>query len=341
MRRALVALLGVAVVALAGCGTTTVVRERDLEVRGSIDPTRVPRDPAPESGHDVRIAVVTHGQASSAFWAIVRNGIDAAARQVKVSVTYRSPDSFSVRAMRRLIDEAAAAHPDGLVVSLPSPALSGAIKRAERAGIPVVTINSGYDLFRRLGAVAHVGQPEGRAGYEAGRRLVAAGVHHAVCLNLEAGNEALDRRCDGFARALRQAGATSRTLRVNFDDQSASVQLLSDVIAARRIDGALALSSSGAEAMLEALRVRHRLHGFRLGTFDMSPGVLEAVRSGQILFAIDQQPYLQGYLPIVLLAERHRHGLFPAEGELVPTGPHFVTRATAGQAESLSARGIR
>jgi simple sugar transport system substrate-binding protein len=79
----------------------------------------------------------------------------------------------------------------------------------------------------------------------------------------------------------------------------------------------------------------------KLATFDLSPDVLTAVRDGKLLFAVDQQPYLQGYLPIALLAERARHLLMPARGELIPTGPQFVTRANAARVLALSRRGFR
>lgn len=347
MRRAATVLLAVCLAAagFAGCGGTTTVREPDLVIDGDAASRPAPaprqREGEAEGADEVRIAVVTHGQASSAFWAIVRNGMQTAARQVDATVTYRSPDVFSVERMSELIDAAAASRPDGLVVSLPDPAVRPAIRRAVAAGIPVVSINSGYDQFDRFGAMAHVGQDEARAGFEAGRRLAAAGVEHAVCLNLEKGNAALDTRCASFARALRARGATSRSVEVNLDDPAATRRLLTGVFRSERIDGALALSSSGAEAALDALRAVRRLGDVRIGTFDMSPVVLRAVRAGDVLFAIDQQPWLQGYLPVVYLTERARYGVFPSEGDVVRTGPHFVTEAEAAQAEALSRRGIR
>ena len=79
----------------------------------------------------------------------------------------------------------------------------------------------------------------------------------------------------------------------------------------------------------------------KVATFDLGPDVLRAVRAHQLLFAVDQQAYLQGYLPIVLLTERARYGLFPAQGDVLPTGPNFVTAATAGKAIELSKRSIR
>ena len=188
--------------ALAGCGETTVRQEPSITVTGGDEQ----RDEAPgiPAGEDApRIAVVTHGQASSPFWAIVRTGVEAAERQMNVQVDYEAPDVYSLSRMIELVDEAVASKPDGLVVSFPEPGLAPAIRRAVRAGIPVITINSGSDAFRSLGVLAHVGQPEGRAGLAAGRRLARAGVRRALCVNQQVGNVGLDARCDGLARHAR------------------------------------------------------------------------------------------------------------------------------------------
>jgi simple sugar transport system substrate-binding protein len=338
VRRAL--LLCVAAALLGGCGTAAEVREPDLVSDAPAASVR----PAPKRTTDsegVRIAIVTHGQASSDFWAIVKNGSDAAARQMGVTVTYRSPDVYSVPRMRQFIDEAVATLPDGLVVSIPTPALGGAIKRAIRAGIPVVSINSGSDVFRRLGVLAHVGQEEEPAGEAAGRRMAAAGVRHALCVNHEPGNAGPDARCRGFTRAIRAAGGTSKVVPVEVRDTALAQRQLAAALSDGAVDGVLTLGSDSAAAMVEALRSNPRAGRIMFGTFDLSPEVLRSVLEGRIAFAVDQQAYLQGYLPVVLLAQLARYGLFAAQGEVLPTGPHFVTRATAAQAIRLSQRGIR
>jgi simple sugar transport system substrate-binding protein len=331
VRLAAAILLAAALV--AGCGSSSAVREPDLVLRG---PSETPQAPRPQADGRIQIWVVTHGQASSKFWTIVRNGIDAGARAADVDVTYRAPDIFDVSTMSRLIDEAVAARPDGLVVSLPDPALAPAIRRAIKARIPVVSINSGSDISRRVGALAHVGQPEERAGYEAGKRLVAAGAKDALCVNQEPGNEGLDRRCAGFARALRQVGGTSRIVPVDDKDLEGTRRKLIQEAGQPGIDAMLLLNNAVAE--VAATSVPRRVV---LGTFDFSPGVLAAVKTGRLEFAVDQQPYLQGFMPIVLLAERARHGLFPAQGQVIPTGPSFITAKNATQVERLSAVGIR
>jgi simple sugar transport system substrate-binding protein len=315
--------------ALAGCGSKAVVSEPGVVVAGGTAPSARPAGA-------IRIAVVTHGQASSPFWATVRNGVQAAARQLDVLVDYRAPDVYSVQRMNALIDQAVASRPDGLVVSIPEPGVAPAIRRAVRAGIPVVSINSGSDVYKRLGVLAHVGQPEERAGLQAGQRLAAEGVRRALCVNQQVGNTGLDARCRGLARAMRRAGGTARVLAV--DDQSAATsRRIARAVAAERIDGVLAMNAtSGLEAAkgLRGARVK-------LGVFDLGADVLAAVRAGRIAFAVDQQPYLQGYWPIAMLAQRARYGLFPDQGEVVATGPHFVTRADAAKAIELSRRSIR
>jgi simple sugar transport system substrate-binding protein len=133
-------------------------------------------------------------------------------------------------------------------------------------------------------------------------------------LNLEKGNASLDLRCSEFALALRRHGATSRDLAINLDDAATTERLLTAVFRSNAVDGALALWSAGAEAALAALRNVRRVGKVKLWTFDLSPRVLAAVRAGELLFTIDQQPYLQGYLPIVFLSQLARHGLMRPRG---------------------------
>jgi simple sugar transport system substrate-binding protein len=330
MKRALVILALV----LAGCGSNVTVHEPGVQVSGSPEAAPTPGAPVPDGA--VRIAVVTHGPASSKFWAIIRNGVDAAARRLDVLVDYRSPDVFSVQRMSALIDQAVATKPDGLVVSIPSAGLAPAIERAVAAGIPVISINSGSDDFRKFGVLAHVGQVESRAGLEAGRRLAAAGVRNALCLNQERDNVGTSARCAGLAKAMREAGGRARTVPIEDDDPDLP-QIIARVVAADHADGVLATNAVGGLAAAEGLAGAN----VKVGTFDLGPDVIKAVQAGRIGFAVDQQPYLQGYLPIEMLALRARYGILPAQRDVVATGPNFVTRGNAAQALALSERLIR
>jgi simple sugar transport system substrate-binding protein len=328
-----------AALVLTACGSTTVVHEPAIDVPDAPHAASPEARPPVTEGGGVRIAVVTHGQASSPFWAIVRNGVEAAARQMDAVVNYRAPDVYSLRRMEEHIDLAVASRPDGLVVSLPETGLAPAIRRAVRAGVPVVTINSGSNVALKLGVLAHVGQPEDRAGLEAGRRLAQAGARRVLCVNQEIHNQGLDDRCAGLARAMRAAGGTSRVIRVD-DMDSATPRRIAAVLRSERIDGALALNATTGLQVLQAAQ-RAGKRKLPIGAFDLAPDVLQAVKAGDILFAVDQQAYLQGYLPVVLLTERARYGLFPAQGDVLPTGPNFVTRDDVDRVIELSRRSIR
>jgi simple sugar transport system substrate-binding protein len=334
-------LLALLALSVAGCGKVTDVREPDVFAGEGIKPAPQLDQRAPRGEGSVRIAVVSHGQASSTFWSTVRNGVNAAASAMKVSVTYKAPDAFSVQRMRELIDEAVDSKPDGLVVSIPDPAIGPAIRRAVRSGIPVVSMNSGSDLWRRFGVLAHVGQPEEPAGRGAGERLAAAGARNAICINQEVGNKALDVRCAAFAKAMRRHGGRSKVLALNVENRNEAAPQLAAAIEKRKADGVLALNAGGAQAALDAKKLGGRATRVKIGSFDLQPEVLEAIKDGRILFAVDQQAYLQGYMPIVMLTQQARYGLFPSRGEVVATGPNFVTRETAPQALELSGRGIR
>ena len=325
--------------ALAGCGGTTVREEPSITISGG-EPRRDQAPGVPASEDAPRIAVVTHGQASSPFWATVRTGVEAAERQMNVQVDYEAPDVYSLARMIELIDEAVASKPDGLVVSFPEPGLGPAIRRAVKAGIPVITINSGSDAFRSLGVLAHVGQPEGRAGLAAGKRLVRAGARKVLCVNQQVGNVGLDARCAGLARAVRSAGGSARVLGI--DDQSPDTpRAIARAVTAGSIDGILATNATGGLLSIDALGKIRRHGRVEVAAFDLGPDTLRAVEAGKLLFAIDQQPYLQGYLPVVLLANRARYGLLPSQGDVLATGANFVTKSSAAKALRLSERSIR
>lgn len=324
-----------AAVVLAACGEETTVQEDPIVVTSSTTDSGGGSAARPQG--TVRIAVVTHGEASSTFWAIVRNGAETARRQMDVVVSYRAPDSYSLDRMIRLVDQAVADKPDGLVVSLPEPGLAPAVRRAVKAGIPVVSINSGSELASSLGVISHIGQPEDRAGLAAGQRLAQDGARRVLCVNQQVGNVGLDARCRGLGQAMRRVGGRSFVVPID-DKDPASARRIARAAADRDADAILALNSVGGTLSVEAVRGRQDV---AVATFDLGPDVLEAVRRGDLDFAVDQQAYLQGYLPVVLLTQYARYGLFPAQGEVLPTGPNFVTRENAAKTLELSRRSIR
>jgi simple sugar transport system substrate-binding protein len=306
--------------------------------------TEAARIPTPVSPRDLRIVVITHGEASDPFWVPVRNGLEQAARDVGVDVSYRAPDVYNPGRMRLLVEAAVAERPDGLVVTLPDPrTLAPALKKAERAGIPVVAINSGADVYRRLGALLFVGQPAYATGLAVGRRMAAAGVRTALCVVHQAAVVSLQQRCRGFAAGLASAGGRSIVVEIELQQQQEAVGRLVGWLAGAStpIDGLLAVGPAAATPSLAALRAAQAFDKVMMATFDLAPDIVRALRLGQIDFAIDQQPYLQGYLPIVFLAQRARYGLMPAVGTTIETGPEFVTAREAARVSRLIDAGLR
>ncbi len=297
---------------------------------------------AQDEGRPYRIAVVTHGQASDPFWSVVKNGVDRAAADLGVTVEYQAPSTFDMVAMSQLIDGVVASEPDGLVVSIPDPdALGPSVQAAIAAGIPVISINSGSDVAEEFGVLAHIGQTEYEAGYGGGQRLAAAGATKAYCVNHEVGNLGLDQRCQGFADAMAEAGGTVDILEVDLADPTGSANRISAALTAdETYDALLTLGPGSALPALQALEEEGLLGTVLLATFDLSPEVLEAIRDGNMLFAIDQQQYLQGYLPIVYLT-LYLENLNTPGNILIPTGPGFVTQETAEQVIEFAARGTR
>ncbi|HEX5079536.1 MAG TPA: sugar ABC transporter substrate-binding protein [Geminicoccaceae bacterium] len=289
------------------------------------------------AAQDMRFVVVSHGQASDPFWSVVKNGVDQAAKDLGVTVEYRAPDTFNMVQMAQIIDAAVASQPDGLVVSIPdADALGDSIRNAVASGIPVVSMNSGSDVREALGVAVHVGQTEYEAGLGGGKKMKEAGVTKAICVNQEVGNVALDLRCEGFTDGLE---GSVEVLSVSMDPTEIGNAVKAYLTANADTNGVLTLGPSAAEPTMAALEEIEMLDKVKFGTFDLSPAVLEAIDQGRMMFAIDQQQFLQGYLPIQLLKLNKLYGVMPAG--TVMTGPGFVTQENAAQVIELSAQGIR
>ena len=334
--RKVLSLIAGAVIVVAACNATPGASGGATAGKGP--------DGALVARNTIKIEVVTHGQAIDGFWGVVRNGVKAGASDMGVEVTYNAPAAESdMPAMSALIDAAVAKKPNGLVVSIPNPdALSPAIKKAVDAGIPVVSMNSGSDVFKDLGIIAHVGQTELQAGIGAGERFKAAGVKNGVCFNQEVGNQALTLRCNGFFQGLGLAEGAGKVLTGNISNPGdMQAKMAAALQADPTIDGILTLGPSVAEPALAAIAAAGR--AVHLATFDLSPAVLTAVKDGKMDFAIDQQQFIQGYLPIVILTNFvETRNLPTGDGTgLVMTGPGFVTKDNAADVIALAAKGLR
>jgi len=286
---------------------------------------------------DERIILITHGQAADPFWNIVRRGAEDAADQLGVKVDYRAPETFDMIRMAELISSATNQRPAGIIVSIPdASALSGPIRNATRAGIPLCSINSGEEVAARLGAIAHVGQNEFEAGKRLGERLRQEGARKPLCVNHEVGNTALDARCKGVQDGF---GSSVAVLPTSTDPQEVLSKISAALAADSKVDALVALNAVlVGEPAVEASRVAGRR--IKVASFDLSPGFLNAVASGEAAFAVEQQPYLQGYLSTIVLANYARYGIVPAN-RLIESGPSFVTRANARKVLALSRQAIR
>jgi len=292
----------------------------------------------PVVAQDIHIIVVSHGQANDPFWSVVKNGVVAGAKDAGVQVDYRAPETFDMVAMSQLIDAAVAQKPAGLIVSIPdASALGPAIKNAVAAGIPVISMNSGSDVSKSLGALLHVGQDEYPAGKAAGEKLKQMGGKVALCVNQEVGNAALDARCKGFSDGF---GGKVTVVPVSNDPADVNAKVRAALAADTSVDTIMALGAGTAgEPSLAAVKDAGLTGKINVATFDMSANFLKAIAAGEAAFAIDQQQFLQGYLPVLFLADYARYGLIP--GGNVPSGPNLITKDKAAQVVDLSAKGIR
>ena len=282
--------------------------------------------------------VVSHGQAADPNWSIFQSGVQAAGSDAGVRVQYQAPESFDMVAMGQMIDAAVATDPDGMVVTIPdADALDEPIMNAIEAGIPVFSANSGSTVSDSLGAILHVGQPEYEAGFQGGRRMAEMGLRNVLCVNQEVGNVALDRRCRGVADAMAEAGGTSEVLAVELADPTETQQRVQAALASNPdVDGLITLGPTAAVPTLRALSSENR-ENLTLATFDLSEEIFAAIEDGRIAFAIDQQFYLQGYLPVNLLALYIRRS-HVVQNDVIATGPRFVTAENVDRIRTLRSR---
>ncbi len=289
-----------------------------------------------DDGGGHTIAVVTHGSAGDAFWDVVKKGAEAAGKTYGDKVNYQA--SGNPQEQAQFIDAAVTQKVDGLVVSMANPdALSESIRKAVAAGIPVVTINSGADKAADLGVLGHVGQTEDVAGEGAGRKLADAGVKKVVCVIHEAGNIGLEQRCDGAKKAL---GGNVTNLQVDINNVAeAQNTIKSKLQADPSVDGVLALNPAVGTAATQA--VADAKSSAKVATFDLSGDVIDAVLKGTILFAVDQQQYLQGYLPVTMIEVYLGNANIVGGGLPVLTGPGFVTKDNAARVKDLAEKGTR
>ena len=272
-----------------------------------------------------RFVLISHAPDSDSWWNTIKNAIKIAGEQMKVTVEYRNPPTGDLADMARIVQQAAASNPDGIIVTIADfDVLSGPVRNAVDKGIPVITINSGTpEQSEKLGALMHVGQPEYAAGFGAGKRAKAKGVKKFLCVNHYITNPASVERCKGYADAL-GVDVGSQMIDSGQDPSEIKNRVIAYLRSNSGTNGILTLGPTSAHPTLAALNEIGRAGDIHFGTFDLSGEIAKAIKAGTIAFAIDQQPYLQGYLPVVILTNLARYGGLPSGN--INSGPGFVVK---------------
>ncbi|ANJ10569.1 sugar ABC transporter substrate-binding protein [Streptomyces parvulus] len=325
-----VALAAAAALTLAGCSSGSGGKKADEEgdSGASAGKANTPR---------MTVALVTHQAPGDTFWDIVRKGAEAAAAKDNVKLVYSADPNAGNQA--NLVQNAIDQKVDGIAVTLAKPdALKGVLGKAEKAGIPVVGLNSGLADWKELGLMEFFGQDETVAGEALGKRLNEDGAKKAVCVIHEQGNVGLTQRCEGVKKTFE---GSIENLYVNGTDMPS---VKSTVTAKLKQDGAIDhLVTLGAPFAMTAVQsVDESGSEAKVATFDLNKELTGAIEKGDIEFAVDQQPYLQGYLAVDGLWLYKNNGNYSGGGEQpVLTGPAFVDESNVKTVADFASKGTR
>ena len=250
-----------------------------------------------------RFVLVSHAPDSDSWWNTIKNAIKQAGEDFGVTVDYRNPPSGDLADMARIIEQASARNYAGVITSIADiDVLKKPIAQVVAKKIPLITINSGTTAqSEQLGAIMHVGQPEYDAGKAAGERARAAGAKSFLCVNHYATNPASFERCKGFADAL-GVDYKPATLDTGSDPTTVESKVTAYLRKNPGTSAVLALGPNSAHPTLKAIAKLGLKGKIFMATFDLSPEISAGIKDGTVAFAIDQQPYLQGYIPVAVLA---------------------------------------
>lgn len=290
----------------------------------------------PASAEGERYVLVSHAPDSDSWWNTIKNGLALAGEQMGVTVEYLNPPTGDLADMARIIEQTAASNPDGIITTLADPdLLSGPIKAAVDAGIEVIIMNSGTpEGAREVGALMYVGQPEYDAGLAAGMRAKGDGITGPfLCVNHFIAQPASLARCQGFADGL-GIELGEQMIDSGTDPAEIKNRVMAYLTANPDTQAVLALGPTAADPTILALQEMGLAGQMYFGTFDLGGNIVPAIKDGTIKWGIDQQPFLQAYLPVVVLTNYHRFGVLP--GNNINSGPGFVTVDGLGMVETLA-----
>jgi ABC-type sugar transport system substrate-binding protein len=283
------------------------------------------------------VAMITHAAPGDTFWDLVRKGAEAAAAKDNVKLVYSGDPSAGTQA--NLVQNAIDQKVDGIALTAAKPeAMKDVVAKAGAAGIPVVGFNAGLDQWKDLGMLEYFGQDEAIAGEAFGRRLTEIGAKHTLCVIQEQGHVALETRCAGLKKGFE--GKTT-VLYVNGTDMpSVKSTITAKLKADSSIDRVVTLGAPFAMTAIQSLQDAGGKA--KLSTFDLNKEVVKAIQSGDIDMAVDQQPYLQGYLAVDSLWLHKTNGNYMGGGEQpVLTGPAFITKDNVDAVAEFAAKGTR
>ena len=316
--------------------TDSAAESTDSVAEGTTPGTEAEAVDQTQSG-DLTFHMITHSD-DGPFWSVVKRGADQAAEDLGVTLVWK-PGNNDAQVMVQDIEAAVAEGTSGIAASLPDPdALVSPLQAAVADGIPVITLNSGSNDYQEIGALTHVGQTENIAGNGAGERFNEAGATKVLCAQQEQGNVGLTERCEGLEETF-EGEVITEFVGLDADTTEQQNTINAALAADPDIDGILGV---GPVVTMSALRAAQDLgREVTIGGFDLTPELLGAIEAGDIAFTVDQQQYLQGYMPVLLLFLNVTNQNTLGGGLPILTGPGFVTPENAAEVLSLSEQGTR
>jgi simple sugar transport system substrate-binding protein len=333
-KRAGAAVVALSAVALALTACSSSGGKQESDAASAVAP---PAGGSAASTPKLTIAMITHAAPGDTFWDIIRKGATAAAAKDNVEVQYSSDPDAAKQA--QLVQAAIDKKVDGIAVTDPNtPALADVIKKAVAAGIPVSMFNAGGPDALGLGAIGYFGQGEKDAGVAVGQKAVAEGAKNIVCVNQTQGQQQLVDRCDGVTAGA--AGAKVEMIYVNgTDDSAVTTTIQAKLTQDKTIDFVVTLA---APVALDAVKsVQGAGSSAKIGTFDTNKELVAAIQGGSIQWAVDQQPYMQGYLAVDSIWWYVTNGNTLGGGQNVATGPAFIDKTNIEAVAKFAANGTR
>jgi simple sugar transport system substrate-binding protein len=282
------------------------------------------------------------GPSSDPFWGAVQQGFDTATKELGVKTQWSAPQDFTdiVPVFTRMMEAAIARKPAAIVVGNFFPdSLEPLIKQAVAEDIAVLVYNSGRNNWKEIGGIGFVGEDPWLMGNAGGKKAVANGVKNGLCINQIAANPVLEMRCKGYIDAIVEAGGKAKLVTLPSEDignsQKVQAAVSAMLMADPAIDGIITLGAAVAVDALESVKVvRAAGRKVDLGTIDLGKVVLEAVRDGEMSYAIDQQPFMQGYYGVLISHQFVNYRLAPANE--INTGPFFIDQSNAAAVLAVS-----